>query len=163
MLEDTNKRIWLVRLTSICATLLLLTFLFVILRGIAWSPHEIETNTAEIELGSTKLIHQSGQRLWVSRLTDLQRQNLSSLSNEVFLEGGCVIKDELCLIDSATDQQGIIMIYLENKPDVLTDKTPWFGGFINPRNGAIYDLLGRLYRQSAKSEQLKKFINYRAN
>ena len=167
MLGNSNKRLWLTRITIFFVALLFLLFLFIFFRGIAWSPNTTETKSSQLNVGSTTLIRQEGQRLWATRLSDKQRKELVDLNPFVFTGDGCATQ-EICLIQSETSQQGVIVIYIDKKPDALTPETKWLGGFIDPSNGAIYDLLGRLYRDSAYSasvknttvNDIKKFINH---
>lgn len=159
MLKKNNKRLWLTRLTIFFAIILILLFLFIFFRGVVWSPNKTKKKSSQLHVGSTTLIRQEGQRLWATRLSDKQREELADLNPFVFTGNGCG-KEEICLIQSATSQQGVIVIYIDNKPDALTPETKWLGGFIDPSNGAIYDLLGRLYRDSASAQGAKKFISY---
>ena len=156
-----NKRIWLLRLTISFAILLLVSFLFIFFRGLAWNPHTIQENTSELELGVTTMLRQSRQRVWVTRLDQLQRQRLQLIDRFVFNEGGCQLQEQVCFIKSETTQQGVLIVYVNEKPDILATEVVWQGGFINPNNGAVYDLLGRLYRGSIKdnNDLVARYIN----
>ena len=156
-----NKRIWLLRLTVSFAILLFVSFLFIFFRGLAWSPNTIDENTSQLELGITTLIRQSGQRFWVTRLDQLQRQKLQIIAQFVFNEGGCQLQEQVCFVKSKTTKQGVLIVYVSEKPDILVTEVAWQGGFINPNNGAVYDLLGRLYRSSMKGndDKVERYIN----
>jgi len=138
-----NKRTWLLRITLACSALLLVSFFIIIFRGAIWSPHSIDENTSALELGITTMIRQSGRRVWVTRLDELQRKKLHTISQFVFNQGG------------------VLIVYVEKKPDILATEVAWQGGFINPKNGAIYDLLGRLYRSNinVNNDSIAKYIN----
>ena len=159
MQEKNNKRLWLVRMTFSAVVILIVLFLFIFFRGLAWSPDTSEKKSSELNTGSTKLIRQDGQRLWATRLSEIQRQELVKLTPFVTTGNGCA-PEGICFVQPETSQQGVIIIYIEKKPDVLVSETPWIGGFINPVNGAVYDLLGRLYPNSTAAKDVKKFISY---
>ena len=156
-----NKRIWLLRITTSFAVLFLVSFLFILFRGMAWSPHGIDEDISKLELGITTMIRYSGQRSWVTRLDQQQRQKLQKNNQFVHAEGGCEIKQPLCFIKAETTKQGVLFVYVNTKPDILPIETVWLGWFINPNNGAVYDLLGRLYRGSVKEndDQIERYIN----
>lgn len=156
-----NKRTWLLRITLACSALLLVSFFIIIFRGAIWSPHSIDENTSALELGITTMIRQSGRRVWLTRLDELQRKKLHTISQFVFNQGGCEIEQQICFVKSETSQQGVLIVYVEKKPDILATEVAWQGGFINPKNGAIYDLLGRLYRSNinVNNDSIAKYIN----
>lgn len=161
MIENNrNKRAWLARMTAFVALSLLFSFLFILVRGVVWSPHEIDDNTLTLELGATTMLRESGQRLWVTRLNEQQRNQLAAMVQFVFTDGGCSAEQRFCRINSATAQQGIMIVYVDKKPDTLSAEATWLGSFINPTNGAVYDLLGRLYRtHDHQADTVDRFIN----
>ena len=154
-------RSWLIKTTIVASSLFVLSFVFIFVRGMVWSPNTIKDSDSNIELGTTALIQHQGQRLWSTRLLPEQRLQLEKINDYVFVGGGCDIQTKRCLLESKTNRQGVIIRYLESKPDIFKNQIPWAGGFINPTNGAIYDLLGRLYRANSNSEKVLKFIDYR--
>ena len=159
--QGSKRRTWLVRMTTMIALLLMLSFLIVLFRGILWSPQNRDINSSELELGVTTMFKLSNKRVWATRLDEQQRQQFSALHKYVHSGGGCQIQAEVCYIKSVTPKQGVFIIYIKEKPNILAMEVEWIGGFINPNNGAIYDLFGRLYRDSVRKNSLNvdEYIN----
>lgn len=153
-------RSWLIRATVSMAGLFVLCFLVIFVRGLFWSPNQVNDSQTTIDLGSTELVQQQRARLWLTRLSPNQRKRLEKIDQYVFTEGGCDAQLDKCLVQSKTSRQGVIIRYVEAKPDILKNDIPWIGGFINPVNSAIYDVLGRLYRDSKSDESTLKFIDF---
>ena len=110
----------------------------------AWVPDQ-QKNSIDLTEGETQLISYQGNRVWMTRVSNLQKQQLTMLSSLVHQDTGCDVSQETCFVQSETDRQGILLLYLKEKPDVLSKNQEWFGGFLNPATNAVYDLLGRGY------------------
>ncbi len=155
-----DKRQWLVRATTFIILLLLATFIFIFMRGLMWTPNEVHEANSELELGVTDLVRRQGKRLWLTRLSKQQKAILRTATPFVVKGGGCSLQQENCWIQSETGQQGIVIRYIKDKPATLSNETPWTGGFINPINGAIYDLSGRYYKESTQQGNAVEGIDY---
>ncbi len=153
-------RQWLIRLTALMAFLLVASFVGILVRGVAWSPSEVKDIEAGIELGSTELVKHQSQRLWLTRFSPEQRKKMVQINPYVVTEGGCDLGAEKCLVQSTTNRQGVIVRYVQAKPDTLNNDVVWMGGFIDPTTGAIYDLLGRLYKNSTRNQQVLNSIHF---
>jgi len=53
-----------------------------------------------------------------------------------------------CVLAATTNRDGVYLQYTLKEPPQLLVDTPWFGGFVDPDSGAIYDLIGRAYQQN---------------
>lgn len=83
----------------------------------------------------------------MTHLNDRQREALSKVPATVIrLNSGCVPQTQYCLLSAATTRPGVELRFVSKKPVALGREAIWEGGFINPDNGAIFDLLGRAYR-----------------
>ncbi len=153
-------RKWLIRLTALMIFLLVASFVTIFFRGLAWSPSEMKDIESNIELGVTELIQYQNQRLWLTKFSSEQRQKLVEINPFVVSEEGCGLTAEQCLVQSATNRQGVIVRYIQAKPDILKNDVLWIGGFIDPTTGATYDLLGRLYKNSVRNQQVANSIHF---
>ena len=153
-------RQWLVRATTLIILLLLASFIFIFIRGLMWSPNEINKPGAYLELGVTDLVHHQGQRLWVTKFSEEQKAILQTITSFVADSNGCQLQQEICWIQSETERQGVVIRFIKNKPEALSNETPWVGGFINPLNGAVYDLSGRYYRESTRDGNAIETIHF---
>ena len=87
------------------------------------------------------------QRLvWVTHLSTTQKASLGQLSVAQIRQGqACDIAQDFCVLLAETEQSGINLQYTPAPPAQLPSDLPWFGGFVNPLDGSVYDLLGRPY------------------
>jgi hypothetical protein len=128
---------------------LILAFAVVLLRfsgGVPQTPRLTDT-FAQLRSGQTVLQRLNGDPVWVSRLSESQRQQAKT--NEGYLlkpESGCAPATELCALVASTDRDGVVIRFTHAIPPQLPAESVWFGGFVNPLNGATFDLLGRAYR-----------------
>jgi len=138
------------RLIKAMFAILILGFLYAMFVGL--SPSETQNDAAqvtaiEMPLGQTELKKVSGRLLWITRLSNAQRQVLLSMDQYlVDPEGGCSVQREFCAIRAASSQAGINLSFSENAPPQVPAQMPWTGGFVDPVTGAAFDLLGRNYR-----------------
>lgn len=148
-----NRRQWLSLAVRSMLIVLVLAFMFVFFRGIGGStvsaPGADKENSvvASLLLGQTGLRRFAGQRIWITRLSEAQRTEANTVTPYLFsVIGGCAIVKEFCSFSAATGQSGIELSFTELAPAQLPSQIPWFGGFVNPTNGAVYDRLGRAYK-----------------
>lgn len=136
--------------------MLVLGFAFVFFKGIS-AGHVNELNdsaessaTASLALGQTALRRIAGQRVWITRISESQRAQATTIAPYlVAAERGCATTEDFCAFSAATDQTGVELSFTELAPVQLSGQTPWFGGFVNPTNGAVYDRFGRAYKLNA--------------
>lgn len=143
-----NKRRQLLKKAMIFSILLMISaFLFVIFQGLLWSPKLSQEETYEtLAKGETRLFRRQQKRYWVTKLTDKQREQLLQLAQFVHENtGGCSIKNIVCELDATSQRSGVLIQFVSLKPTQLPVTVQWFGGFIDPATGGIYDLLGRAY------------------
>jgi len=165
-----NQRKWLLRLTALISIAFLVSFFYIFIRGLIWSPNSIDNrldlSAVQLSLGTSDIFQFSGKRVWLTRFSEKQHEQLRNMNEFVYQEGGCDLgeinteKESYCMLQVETQIQGVIIRYISERPHSLSKDTPWVGGFINPADGAIYDLSGRLYKQILiDSENTRRHIN----
>ncbi|GHA19633.1 hypothetical protein GCM10008090_31660 [Arenicella chitinivorans] len=126
-----------------------LAFLFVLFRSLSGPPLTVDTGHPfdDVETGETALRRINGDRVWATRLSALQRSQAIELANVVMdPNSGCKAVVAVCALHAETQQNGIEIAFSLKAPPQLSRQTPWYGGFIDPTTGAVYDRLGRAYR-----------------
>ncbi|MFT5571813.1 MAG: hypothetical protein ACI9FR_000733 [Cryomorphaceae bacterium] len=112
----------------------------------------------DVAMGQTKVQRYRGKRVWVSRLNQAMRQNMSALNGIVVAQQkSCSEQDKLCVIVAATQRDGIELAFSLRPPAQLAADLPWHGGFVNPLDGSVYDLLGRAYKAQSKPLEIVAF------
>ena len=155
MAENLRRRALLSKAVYWMLALLALAFMFVLFRslntGLTESPSAEQTLKDEslfndITAGQTALRRVGSLRVWVSRFNDLQKRQAAQLNTMVNSQGmHCKLQTELCVIPAATNRQGVELRYTRTAPAQLPNELLWFGGFVDPNNGQLYDLWGRAY------------------
>lgn len=138
---------------------LILAFLYVLFRSLS-GPSMI-TNPAKVfddlQVGQTGLRRYQGERVWVTRLSLQQRSQADEVAEYVLeAESGCLVSLVVCAVSAKTLREGIEITFSQSTPAQLPSGVPWYGGFVNPNNGAVYDRLGRLYRLSSPRANVKQ-------
>lgn len=105
----------------------------------------------DIKTGVTGKRRLGKHAVWVTRLSEEQRLQLGAMAKQVVNLDGCQMS--LCILNAHTERQGIDLIFSRERPPQVAVGTPWLGGFVNPTNGAVYDLLGRAYWQNQERYQ----------
>jgi len=133
----------------------LICFLYILFKGIFWTPSLEKKLLKDITIESTTLKRDGNKRYWISHLSKKQMSQLDGLKQWVSSVSNCnrqlfdLISQEnikqYCAVRADTINEGIILRYLKSPPPKLNNKTPWIGGFIDPSSGDLYDLLGRKY------------------
>ncbi|MGH1540387.1 MAG: hypothetical protein ACRBHB_08185 [Arenicella sp.] len=147
MTENTGKKRLLKVLVKLCCVVVFAVFTGIIINGMFWSPSTsnspkwLDTMT----LGETKLLRFGSKRQWVTRLNVQQQQFLQGLSDHVYSDSACSLQQSLCQVYADSVTQGVLIQFVQKTPDQLPADVPWNGGFVDPGNGAIYDLSGRGY------------------
>ena len=131
-----------------------LAFLFVLFRSLSGPPLTIDTGHPfdDVETGETAMRRIDGERVWATRLSALQRSQAVELASVVAdPNSGCKPIVAVCALHAKTQQAGIEIVFSLTTPPQLPASTPWYGGFIDPSSGAVYDRLGRAYLSSRKT------------
>ena len=103
----------------------------------------------DVAVGTTVLQRLKNQRVWVVHLSSKQRSQIGLIDQFVGEpEAGCDLNKVFCLLDAMTNRDGVYLQFTLKEPPQLPVDTPWFGGFVDPASGAIYDLIGRAYQQN---------------
>jgi len=151
-----NKRQFLSRAVASLFALLLLGFCWILFSGINLTEEsdvasDSVTTQHKIFKGLTNgqivLRHYRGRAVWVLSLSQQQQGHANEL-NAYVLEGGvaCDVSSSFCVLSAATERAGINTHYTLQAPPQLNVDVPWYGGFVDPTNGVMYDFLGRLYK-----------------
>ena len=110
--------------------------------------------------GETALRRYSGQRVWITRLSPLLRQQSKEL--ETFVDArddSCSVFHTVCVFSALTSRDGIEIVFSANKPAQLSADQLWHGGFIDPTSGAVFDRLGRAYLVNKEGQSELKMIH----
>ncbi len=144
----------LVTLIKLMFLALVLVFLFVLFRSLG-GPSRIAVTANlfdDVVIGQTAPRRVGSDKVWVTRLSSAQRNQINSINDFVIApQAGCSLGAEVCVLGAATERSGIDVIYIAETPAQLPDSVPWFGGFVDPTTGAVFDRLGRAYRDSRVS------------
>ncbi|MBT8115218.1 MAG: hypothetical protein KJP04_07545, partial [Arenicella sp.] len=104
------------------------------------------TDYSELGVGQTALRRVDGKRVWVTRLSQSQRDKLAAFDSAMVVQtGGCRLATQICAISTDTGRTGVELRFVMDAPVSLQSGLPWAGGFVNPDSGMIYDLVGRAY------------------
>lgn len=152
-MSSSKKRQRLSFLVRGMLIMLVLGFAFIFFKGISGGNISQSNDSAEssvkasLMLGQTALRRVAGRRVWITRLSETQRSEAGVIAPYlVAAASGCAVAESYCALSAATDQAGIELSFTEQTPTQLPSQTPWFGGFVNPINGAVYDRFGRAYK-----------------
>ena len=134
-----------------CA-LLLLSFASILLNGtVFFAPDSFnQTTTGEylddLVTGEPELRRLNKSVTWAILLSEVQKNNIAQLTaSQVKYGTGCESTREYCVLVAEIGQSGFNLRFTADAPPQLPNGLPWFGGFVNPIDGSVYDLLGRAY------------------
>lgn len=159
-----DKRSVLWGVIRVMLLVLVLGFLFVLFRSL--SGPSITSSSARnafdnVVVGQTALRRSGSQRLWVTRLSDVQRGQAKILSDWlVDANAGCTIEQDLCIIHAESLRSGIDLVYSAKAPNQLPKKAPWYGGFVDPSTGGAFDFMGRAYKDARTEDQRSQLKLY---
>ena len=155
---QASRKTKLIKLVTGLFLCLIIVFIYVGFKMATWSPNQSKSNSKQLVLeGETKLIVKDGNHFWLTRLSSQQRQDMISISDQVFSKSGCSIETDVCQITAQSQHSAVLIVYVSTKPAQLSVDQLWFGGYVNPVDGAVYDLLGRGYLTNA--EQAPQYIH----
>jgi hypothetical protein len=98
----------------------------------------------DIAPGETTLRRVNGTPTWITRVDAKLLEQMQTVSAAVTGQA-CAIELGLCLLDAKTSVDGILFSRTETAPPQLASPIEWYGGFVDPTNGAVFDRLGRVY------------------
>ena len=127
----------------------LFAFVFVLFRSLSGPSLTSQSEVAfdDVQIGETAMRRALGARVWVTRLSPAQRSQLAELSELVVNpNSGCALQSEVCVLSATTQRDGIDVVFSIAHPIQLASDIKWYGGFVDPTNGAVYDRLGRAYK-----------------
>jgi len=143
---SASYRHQLLRIIKIFILLLIAGFLFVLFKVGSWTPATNQLpDTSGLLQGQTAMFKVENKPYWVSRFSSQQLKKLATLKDHIHNGTGCKLEQALCWVTANTNRQGVLIRYSKQKPSNVKANQPWYGGFVNPANGAVYDLLGRGY------------------
>ena len=132
-----------------------LAFVYVLFRSLSSGINSETKLFQNLTKGETAMRRLEGRRVWVSHLSEQQKQALQAVPEDVVLANtGCSVTAIYCIVDAATNRAGIELVYSSNRPTVILKSKAWHGGFIDPDGGVIYDLLGRAYQGQTNPRRL---------
>lgn len=137
--------------------ILFLALAFVLLRSLGGPSltQSVASPFDDVELGETALRRFDGQRVWVTRFASTQRAELKNLDPVMrSKQGVCDPSTILCVLIAATQVPGVEIRHTRARPVQIKNSVPWVGGFVDPSNGRVFDLLGRAYDDGAPLEQV---------
>ncbi len=107
-------------------------------------------------LGSARLAGWDGKPVWVVNRSRQQLRELDALTdyvvkaddagNPALDNPGRSLEPAFGIYLAHTARPGVIVQYTLSRPAGLGDEIPWFGGFVDPASGALFDVAGRRYR-----------------
>ena len=164
-----NKRQVLTKSVASLFFILLITFCWIIFKGAtsALNP-EVEGKSNShphnspqhplfegLQAGQTVLRRHQRQLVWVIAV-DEKTQTQGLLLNGFLLDpnSGCNLDQPFCVLKASTAIDGVNVQFTSQEPSQLANKTPWFGGFVDPTSGELYDLFGRAYAMNKRQEIL---------
>jgi hypothetical protein len=134
--------------------LLTAMFAYVVLSGLM--PPQAGQDLARLQDGITAgeaaLRRLGGEPVWVVRYSEQDESAKELLASAVDSVGvpPCRTRDnEFCYFRARGVNPDVVIRYVEIRPARLPRESPWYGGFVDPSNGAVYDRFGRGYRSNS--------------
>ena len=103
-------------------------------------PREFE----DIAPGETTLRRVNGTPTWITRV-DAKLLDQMQLVSSAVTGQACALELGVCLLNAKTSVDGILFSRTETAPPQLASSIAWYGGFVDPTNGFVFDRLGRAY------------------
>jgi len=136
--------------------IILFAFVFVLFRSLGGPSLTKQSEVAfdDVQIGQTAMRRINGVRVWATRLSAEQRQQLIELNSAVVnSNSGCSIEKAVCVLSAKTQRSGINIVFSKEHPIQLASELNWYGGFVDPSNGSVYDRLGRAYRSMRQTNR----------
>ncbi len=125
--------------------LLIIAFVFVLFKGSFTSDRQVEYQDAfaELQLGQATMLRYHGDRVWAAKLTARYHTDLKKVTDQTI--PACLMSVTICIVEAAIPNSSVELVYVTLRPDQLKNSVPWFGGYVNPISGHVYDLYARPY------------------
>ena len=134
------------RLITAGFSLLLIGFVYILVRGLGGGPElDRPAEFSDITIGQTAKRRLQGQRVWVTRFDQTSSDKLDA-------EHPCAITP-VCIVSAVGQNDSVDIMYSAAPPPQLARGIEWNGGFVDPSSGVVYDLSGRAI-QPADAEPL---------
>lgn len=133
--------------------ILIMGFLYVLISSTGGPRKQIDVDMefADIAMGQTAVRRVAGKKVWVTRLSSMQKNQIHSLNSHMLdADAGCPLAVNVCVLLAATERSGIDIVFTADEPAQLPATVPWFGGFVDPTSGEVFDLMGRAYKHTSK-------------
>jgi len=92
--------------------------------------------------GQIVLRRYKNQAVWLLHLSKGQLYDVSQLNDYVIDQGaGCDLSSPFCVLSALTNRDGINLHYTNQEPPQLLNGIPWYGGYVDPTTGSIYDFV----------------------
>lgn len=151
-----NKRLVLGGLIRAMSALFVLAFVFVLFRSLS-GPSLTSSSGATFDnvvIGQTALRRLAKERVWVTRLSPSQARQAGELNTLVVdALAGCRPRAVLCVLSAKSSRNGIDLVYVATPPAQLPSGLLWYGGFVDPATGGVFDFLGRAYKAVRSSDE----------
>ena len=144
-----DRRAILSRLIRGMLTILGLAFVFILFKSLGGPSLTSNANEAfdNVEIGQTAIRRLANRRVWVTRLSEQQARQAALLEGALINpSAGCKLPLGLCVISAESSRNGIDIVYTQTAPPQLPKGVEWFGGFVDPASGGVFDFLGRAYK-----------------
>lgn len=144
-----NKRKVLGQLIRGMLILFVMAFVFVLLRSLGGPSLAKNPNGKfdNVVIGQTAIRRSGQQRVWVTRLSKSQMRQAKQLDGLVVDPNvGCKPSFAVCVLAARSQRSGIDIVYLATAPTQLPTGVDWYGGFVDPATGGVFDFLGRAYK-----------------
>lgn len=131
-------------------------FVFVLFRSLSGPSLTGSSSSTfdDVAIGQTALRRNERQRVWVTRLSDVQRLQAKQLNTLVKdPTSGCNVQVIVCALNANTSRSGIELAFSERHPAQLKGGVLWFGGYVDPTTGGVFDRLGRSYKDVRSDDQ----------
>jgi len=158
-----NNRTFLIAAVSSLFACLFLAFAWIFFNGVFSKPNSSVANDKVVEVfesvpvGEAVVRRYKNKAVWVVHLSSKQIVDVKLANDYVIApKQGCDLTRLYCVLEANTERDGVKLQFTYNEPPQLESGTPWFGGFVDPSNGSIYDLIGRAYKQN--KDQSNKVI-----
>jgi hypothetical protein len=144
--EKRRRLLWVV--ICLMGMLLLTMFVYVMVSGTLLPDRNAGPDGPQNSMaaGEASLSRLDGQLVWILRFAEADDISRDALTPHVSDAGTvfCLTREqEYCYFDARGRNPDLVIRYVRERPDHLPRDIPWFGGFVDPTDGAIFDRLGR--------------------
>lgn len=107
---------------------------------------------ANIAPGETAMRRVNGHATWITRVDATLLAQMREVPT-VASATACPLQTGLCFLNARTAVSGILFSYTDAAPPQLASSIAWFGGYVDPTNGAVFDRLGRTYLSAKQAPE----------